>query len=195
MLEGKYTTVRPHACWAHPAIRDLTLVPEHVPGLIEFIEAVWDAPPGVRVAVPPRITTEHANSMTSVIKSTKDQWERQGGVVDIKVVAETRGSRFNNGKTRFDLIDWEALTGLADVLEFGAKKYSNHNWRRGLPFTEIIASLLRHVSEIMKNQDIDPETQLLHADHIQCNAMFLSWMIRNRPDMDDRWKHPVVDKS
>lgn len=100
-------------------------------------------------------------------------------------IATNRGSRFNNGKTRYDLLNWESLEGLAKVLEFGAQKYSAHNWQKGLPVTEILASLLRHVAAIQNGEILDPETNLPHADHIQCNAMFLSWMMKNRADMYD----------
>lgn len=38
----------------------------------------------------------------------------------------------------------------------------------------------------MEGEDNDPESKLSHIGHIQCNALFLSWMMENRKDLDDR---------
>ena len=81
--------------------------------------------------------------------------------------------RYNAGKPKFSLIDLTCLTECALVLEFGAKKYSRDGWRKGFPQTEVIDSLLRHISAIQRGELIDPESGLSHLGHIQCNAMFL----------------------
>ena len=39
----------------------------------------------------------------------------------------------------------------------------------------------------MEGEDNDPESGLPHLGHIQCNALFLSWMMEHRPDLDDRF--------
>lgn len=96
-------------------------------------------------------------------------------------------NKFDGGKTRFELVDPLALKGLADVLEFGAKKYAVDNWRKGFPFTRIIASLERHLNAIKAGEDIDPESGLPHIDHVGCNWMFLSFFMKRMPELDDRW--------
>lgn len=153
-----------------------------------FLSNLWLSESSSLVPKPPGMTLETANQWASIVLERRQRWlnTQKGDSVFIKNVAEIRGSRFNNGKTRYDLLNWEALAGLANVLEFGATKYSAHNWMKGLPVTEILASMLRHVAAIQNGEDVDPETGLPHADHIQCNAMFLSWMMKNRADMDDR---------
>lgn len=35
--------------------------------------------------------------------------------------------RFNSGKLKWSLVDFDSLAGMVKVLEFGAKKYDAHN--------------------------------------------------------------------
>lgn len=98
----------------------------------------------------------------------------------------TLAERKNDDKLCYSLVDVESIEGLIRVLEFGAKKYSPNNWQKGLTYTSIYDSLMRHMTAIMKGEDIDPKSGLPHIDHVGCNWMFLSWMMRNRKDMDNR---------
>lgn len=98
------------------------------------------------------------------------------------------GARTNTGKPKLSMLREapDACIGITRVLEFGEKKYDRANWLKGLPYTEIIDSMDRHTLEIMKGNNIDEESGLPHADHLACNALFLSQMMATRPDMDDR---------
>lgn len=101
-----------------------------------------------------------------------------------------QGDRFNEGKLKWSLVDWDAFEEMVRVLMFGAKKYDAHNWKKGLKVTEIVESLQRHVNAIMRGEDIDPESGLPHIGHIQCNVMFLGYMFKYRKNMDDRFRDP-----
>lgn len=101
-------------------------------------------------------------------------------------VSTLLADRFNKSKPKWSLVDYDSLIPLVDVLQFGAYKYGTNNWKKGLSYTETTESLLRHVYAFLNNQDIDEESKLHHIGHILCNAMFLSYMIKNRPDLDDR---------
>lgn len=102
-------------------------------------------------------------------------------------IVDELGMRFNEGKLRLTLLDPIALEGLTRVLEFGAKKYATHNWRKGLPYTEVMDSMMRHMFAMLKGEDIDPDSGLPHIDHIGCNWMFLSnYMAEMRDELDDR---------
>ncbi len=98
------------------------------------------------------------------------------------------GSHKDEGKPRVDLLDSEALEGLARVLSFGCHKYAAHNWRGGIAWSRIIGSILRHLFAIMRGEDTDPESGLPHIDHLGCDWMFLSYFMKHRKDLDDRWK-------
>lgn len=99
------------------------------------------------------------------------------------------GVKFDQDKPRMDLLDADALEGLAKVLTFGAKKYAAHNWRGGLSYSRLLAALLRHTFAILRGERIDPESGLPHIDHIGCCWMFASNMMKNRPDMDDLYEN------
>ncbi|HPC09717.1 MAG TPA: DUF5664 domain-containing protein [archaeon] len=99
-----------------------------------------------------------------------------------------KGDRLNQGKPKWSLVPQSALLPMVQVLEYGAIKYAPHNWRKGLPVTEICESLKRHLDAFMEGEDNDPESTLSHIGHIQCNALFLSWMMKNKPELDDRYK-------
>lgn len=100
--------------------------------------------------------------------------------------------RFNEGKLRWGLVDFDSLEPLVKVLEFGSQKYDDHNWKKGLPITGVCESLLRHVYAFMKGEDNDPESGLSHIGHIQCNAMFLAYYMRYlKESTDDRF----IDKN
>jgi hypothetical protein len=101
---------------------------------------------------------------------------------------EGSAARYDSEKPRMDLVSPISIEGTATVLAFGAKKYADNNWRKGMKWGRTIASLLRHTYKFMAGEDIDPESGLPHVDHIACNAMFLQEYFRTSKDLDDRFK-------
>lgn len=86
-----------------------------------------------------------------------------------------------------DLLDADALLGLGEALTFGARKYSAHNWRKGIPNSRLIAALLRHLMAIQKGEYNDPESGLQHIDHLGACWMMLSHNMKNSPQLDDHY--------
>lgn len=101
---------------------------------------------------------------------------------------EATGTKYDSEKPRTDLLDPDALEGLAKVLGFGAKKYSAHNWRGGIVYSRLLGAIIRHTLAINRGENLDPESGLPHVDHLGACWMFLSNMMKTRPDLDDRWK-------
>lgn len=100
----------------------------------------------------------------------------------------TTGLKYDDNKPRMDLLDPQALEGLASVLTFGARKYAAHNWRNGISNSRLVAAMLRHIFAIMRGEYVDPESGLPHVDHVGCCWMFLSNNMKNREDLNDLWK-------
>lgn len=88
--------------------------------------------------------------------------------------SEERAERNNAQKVKLSLIDLTCFEDLAKVLDFGARKYSVDNWKKGLVTTEILDSMLRHIAAFRAGEYYDKESGLPHIGHIQANAMFLS---------------------
>lgn len=97
-----------------------------------------------------------------------------------------QGLRYNSGKTRLDLIPPFAEKQLGEVLTKGALKYAPRNWEKGMLWSNVSASLYRHLNAFSNGEDFDPETGLLHTAHIMCNAAFLTEYYRIYPQGDDR---------
>ena len=120
--------------------------------------------------------------------SEMDKWLETGTLDGVQMVLAT-GIKHDQDKPRMDLLDAQALEGLARVLTFGASKYDAHNWRGGISYSRLLAAALRHIFAIQRGEDYDPESGELHADHAQCCLMFLSHFMHNkRQDLDNRYK-------
>ena len=93
--------------------------------------------------------------------------------------------RYNQGKVEWSLVDYKSLEPMVRVLEYGCKKYARNNWRKGMPVTQIIESMLRHTYKLLEGELVDPESGIEHVGHIQCNAMFLAYVLNEKPEFND----------
>jgi hypothetical protein len=93
--------------------------------------------------------------------------------------------RFNKGKAHWSLVDFKSLEPMVEVLEFGAKKYAPNNWKKGMPVSEVVESMLRHTFSLLSGESHDKESLIHHIGHIQCNAMFIAYILRERPEFND----------
>lgn len=98
------------------------------------------------------------------------------------------GSKLDHGKPPMELLGAYALEEVAKVLDFGRKKYAQHNWRKGISIGRLLGAALRHIFAYMRGEDVDAETGLSHMAHAMCCCMFIIWTARERPDLDDRWR-------
>ena len=76
---------------------------------------------------------------------TKDSGQRQS--FESGAVRDTQ-----DGKPRYDLIPPKGLKRVAEVYARGSEKYSDHNWRKGMPSSRFMASLLRHVEAYRRGE-------------------------------------------
>lgn len=99
------------------------------------------------------------------------------------VTGAFKGSR----EARFDLIPPDALTALARVYGMGARKYADHNWLKGLPYSLTLAALNRHVQKFMAGEDVDPESGLPHLAHAAWHCFALIAYQNRGLGNDDRF--------
>lgn len=100
---------------------------------------------------------------------------------EILAKVNDKALRYNDGKPQWSLVDFDSLEPLVRVLEYGAKKYSKNNWKKGLDKQQILESLMRHLIKLMNNELVDEESQEQHIGHILANAMFYSYFSNNNP--------------
>jgi 5'(3')-deoxyribonucleotidase len=97
-----------------------------------------------------------------------------------------KGLRHNHGKLRYDLLPSYAMEQIAKVFTFGSTKYADHNWRKGMSWGSVIASMERHLEAVKACDDYDQESHIYHSAHIAANAMFLTEFYKIYPQGDDR---------
>lgn len=97
-----------------------------------------------------------------------------------------KGKRYNTGKNRLDLVPVSLIEEVGKVLTHGVAKYGERNWERGMKFTAVYASLLRHTIAWYKGKDTDEETGLPHLAHMAANVAFLIQYAETCPELDDR---------
>lgn len=85
----------------------------------------------------------------------------------------SRGTKLDDEKVRMDLLPPELLFGVAKVLEFGANKYAERNWEKGMDWGRIFGALMRHMWAWWKGEKVDPETGYSHLWHAATNIAFL----------------------
>lgn len=104
-------------------------------------------------------------------------------LLDIKSL---EGVKFDQDKPRPELIAPELIESLSLVLTYGAKKYADRNWEKGMNWSRPFGALMRHMWAWWRGEDKDPETGFSHLAHAACCLMFLITYETRKPTFDDR---------
>ena len=91
------------------------------------------------------------------------------------------------GKPPLSLVTAIAVQENAYAMEFGVIKYSRDDWRKGMVFSRMINSCLRHMNTFNDVESYDRDSGLLHLSLAQADLNILTWLYFNRPDLDDRF--------
>lgn len=88
---------------------------------------------------------------------------------------DVQAAKADAGKLRYDLIPVRALTALAEIYTYGAKKYQAESWR-ALPdaIPRYRAAAWRHWIAYLSGEALDPESGLSHLAHLHWNVVALS---------------------
>jgi hypothetical protein len=90
------------------------------------------------------------------------------------------------GKPPLDQLVPEAIRQEALVFAYGEARYDKFNWCKGHPWTQPLASALRHLFAFRDGEDLDPESGLSHLAHARANLAILFFCLQYHPDLDDR---------
>jgi len=87
------------------------------------------------------------------------------------------GAVRSDGKPRFDLLPYEFLEAVAEVLTAGAETYGVHNWQRGQKdfFIDAWNHAFVHL-QMFKEGDRSED----HLAHLACNVAFLVWAVKHK---------------
>lgn len=108
------------------------------------------------------------------------------------------GIKHDQGKSRIDLVPPGAIIEVAKVLTDGAKKYEDHNWRKGIAYSRLYSAIQRHLLAFWLGEDIDKSGHRALA-HACTDIMMLMEMPK---EWDDRYlpethvdKHPGMSEN
>lgn len=103
-----------------------------------------------------------------------------------KWTIETEGRKDDGDKPRHDLIPPELPDAVARVLAFGAAKYGERNWEKGMRWGRPFAAMMRHLWAWWLGEKADPETGMSHLWHAACCVSFLIAYEARKTGVDDR---------
>lgn len=130
--------------------------------------------------------TEFLNEMDATVDRVEEQRaneelaiERAREAAELAQVPGYAGTKFDADKLPVDLVPGEAIEAIAQVLDFGRKKYTENGWQ-SVPDAQrrYFAAALRHMIAFQKGEHFDPDSGLPHLDHALCNLAFLAFFDR-----------------
>ena len=92
------------------------------------------------------------------------------------------GTKHDAGKPRASLLPWRELWSVVAVMEFGAVKYGEDNWKT-VPNgpRRYFDAAIRHIMAWRDGELDDPESGLPHLSHAICCLLFAAWF-DNKPN-------------
>lgn len=104
------------------------------------------------------------------------------------------GMKSDLGKPRFDHMSPTSIGAGNRAHDYGDKKYQRGNWRKGIEYSRILNALIRHTMARLQGEVKDPESGLLHTDHIMANANMICHYENTKgyEEYDDTEKLPTV---
>lgn len=102
---------------------------------------------------------------------------------------ENKGKKHDDGKLRYDLVQFDILDEVVDILNFGAEKYGENNWKRVKDGRRrYFAATLRHLSLWRQGETWDKESGANHLAHAVCSAAMCLWH-------DNRYQRKVISDA
>ena len=92
---------------------------------------------------------------------------------------QLQGMKFDEDKLRWDLLPYDAVEKIVEIITHGAKKYAPENWKK-VDEQRYIGALMRHLVAYISGEDYDKDSGFSHLSHVGCNVLFLIWLFENK---------------
>lgn len=106
--------------------------------------------------------------------------EVYGKNYDLKAedVIKSQRLKADSEKLRISLVPMQIIWDIAEIREYGTRKYMDpDNWKR-VELDRYVDALLRHTLAFVENHDsVDEESGLYHYKHMACNMAFICEMM------------------
>lgn len=154
---------------------DHALIDNNLESKIQFLK-IWYIDRYIPSQIPQPIHDFINNGLSKINPEREDK--------DNKKV---EGIKHDQDKLRFDLIPAKAMQSVAQVYTFGAKKYNDRNWEKGLSFSRLLGAAHRHINSFEAGEIVDSESGCHHlASAVFCLLAIIEFQHRNQNHLDDR---------
>lgn len=96
-----------------------------------------------------------------------------------RFINDNQEAKADAGKPNLTLVPTQIVRDIAEVREYGNRKYgSRDNWKN-VELERYIAALYRHLLSVVEDPlSVDPESKIEHYKHIACNAAFICEILK-----------------
>lgn len=97
------------------------------------------------------------------------------------------GIKHDGEKPMIALLSPKGVLEEAKGMTYGAKKYGQYNWRKGIVVSRYLSAALRHIWQHIGGETIDEESGIMHLGLAKCNLGMAIQTLEDYPDLDDRY--------
>lgn len=112
--------------------------------------------------------------------------QKKADEAEIGMKFDGAGDDPSTAKPLWHLIPLEPIEDIVRVMMFGAKKYTQDNWKLVRPRIRYYDALMRHMKAWLEGEKNDPESGLPHLAHAGCCLLFLTWGDKHHETDDPR---------
>lgn len=126
----------------------------------------------------------------------QDLIDAGANIIEAPQFQASEGRKDDSGKVRMELVPPELMFAVGTILTFGADKYEDRNWEKGMSWGRVFGALMRHMwawwggkGPVTKNflfGELDDETGHSHLWHAACCLTFLIAYEERAVGTDDR---------
>jgi hypothetical protein len=122
-------------------------------------------------------------STTPLVEAVKKSFEPP-----LPIPTPEGGRKDDTGKLPLELLPTDSIEAIAEILDFGAKKYAPRNWEKGMEWGRVYGACMRHLFAWWTKRDggLDPDTGKSHLWHAGCCILFLIAYERRGVGTDNR---------